>query len=151
MHFPDDDNGKMLQAMAEAGLDLTREMAIDFFIVFEDKRDAESALEDLVAQESDGELEIHFNEEIEKHELIVTLTMVPEYDAVVAKEIELNDFASEYEGMTDGWGVMQHQDGDDDFDDHARPRSLSPCFIVIDDELREIIKRRTEYQVRLFL
>ena len=33
----------------------------------------------------------------------------------------LNDFAAEFGGMTDGWGVMQHQDGDDEFmedDDH---------------------------------
>ena len=120
MQYPDDDNGKMLQAMAESGIDLTKALDVDFFLVFEDKRDAESALEDLVAREEEGELEINFNEELEKWELIVTINMVPEYDAIVARELALNEFASEYEGMTDGWGVMQHQDGDAEFadDDH---------------------------------
>ncbi|MCL1036641.1 ribonuclease E inhibitor RraB [Shewanella submarina] len=120
MQYPDDDNGKMLQAMAESGIDLTKSLDVDFFLVFEDKRDAESALEDLVAREEEGELEINFNEELEKWELIVTLNMVPEYEAIVAREVELNEFASEYDGMTDGWGVMQHQEGDAEFadDDH---------------------------------
>ena len=36
----------------------------------------------------------------------------------------LHDFAAEFGGMSDGWGVMQHQDGDDEFsheddDDHG--------------------------------
>ncbi len=120
MQYPDDDNGKMLQAMAESGIDLTKSLDVDFFLVFEDKRDAESALEDLVAREEEGELEINFNEELEKWELIVTLNMVPEYEAIVAREVALNEFASEYDGMTDGWGVMQHQEGDAEFadDDH---------------------------------
>ncbi|MCL2915765.1 ribonuclease E inhibitor RraB [Shewanella corallii] len=120
MQYPDDDNGKMLQAMAESGIDLTKSLDVDFFLVFEDKRDAESALEDLVAREEEGELEINFNEELKKWELIVTLNMVPEYEAIVAREVALNEFASEYDGMTDGWGVMQHQEGDAEFadDDH---------------------------------
>ncbi|MGL4898801.1 MAG: ribonuclease E inhibitor RraB, partial [Shewanella sp.] len=31
------------------------------------------------------------------------------------------EFAAEFGGMTDGWGVMQHQDGDEEFmdDDHV--------------------------------
>ncbi|BDM65002.1 hypothetical protein NFHSH190041_24540 [Shewanella sp. NFH-SH190041] len=120
MQFPDDDNGKMLAAMAESGIDLSKALNVDFFLVFDDKRDAESALEDLAGSDNNGELELNFNEELEKWELIVTLHMLPEYDAIVAKEVALNDFASEYDGMTDGWGVMQHQDGDDEFadDDH---------------------------------
>ncbi|MGI2260107.1 ribonuclease E inhibitor RraB [Shewanella sp. GXUN23E] len=120
MQFPDDDNGKMLQAMAESGIDLSKALDVDFFLVFDDKRDAESALEDLVAREDDGDLEINFNEELEKWELIVTLNMVPEYDAIVEREVALNNFAAEYDGMTDGWGVMQHQEGDEEFadDDH---------------------------------
>ncbi|MCF1427196.1 MAG: ribonuclease E inhibitor RraB [Shewanella sp.] len=117
MQFPDDDNGKMLQAMAESGIDLSKALDVDFFLVFDDKRDAESALEDLVTREEQGELEINFNEELDKWELIVTLNMVPEYNVIVEREVALNDFASEYDGMTDGWGVMQHQDGDDEFAD----------------------------------
>lgn len=121
MQFPDDDNGAMLQAMAESGIDLTQALEVDFFLVFDDQRDAESALEALSQQDQDGELELVFNEEITKWELIVAINMVPAYDALVAKEIELNTFAGEFDGMTDGWGVMQHQEGDDEFtdDDHV--------------------------------
>ncbi|QIJ05014.1 ribonuclease E inhibitor RraB [Shewanella chilikensis] len=120
MQFPDDDNGKMLQAMQESGIDLSKPLDVDFFLVFDDQRDAESALEDLSQSEQAGEVELQFNEEIEKWELIVCINMVPEYQALVTRETELNSFAAEFDGMTDGWGVMQHQDGDDEFadDDH---------------------------------
>lgn len=117
MQFPDDENGKMLSTMAESGLDLTQAMDVDFFLVFSDKRDAESALEDLIAQDSSKDVEINFNEELEKWELILAEHMVPEHAAIEKKERQLDKFASEYEGMSDGWGVMQHQEGDQLFDD----------------------------------
>lgn len=121
MQFPDDDNGQMLAAMAESGIDLTLELEVDFFLVFEDKRDAESALEVLSKQDEEGELELNFDEDTSKWEVIVCTNMVPEYDALVAKEIQLNDFAKEFDGVSDGWGVMQHQDGDGEYadDDHV--------------------------------
>ncbi|MCE9684952.1 ribonuclease E inhibitor RraB [Shewanella sp. AS16] len=118
MQFPDDDNGQMLAAMADAGIDLSQALDVDFFLVFDDQRDAESALEALSGSEPEGELEINFSEELSKWELIVSLNMVPEYAAIVAEETRLNDFAAEFDGMTDGWGVMQHQEGDDEFADH---------------------------------
>lgn len=119
MQFPDDDNGQMLKAMADAGIDLSKALEVDFFLVFQDKRDAESALEELVSKDADGEVELNFDEEANQWEVIVCITMVPEYDALVAKEVELNDFAQEFDGISDGWGVMQHQHGDDDYaDDH---------------------------------
>jgi hypothetical protein len=117
MQFPDDDNGQMLAAMAESGIDLTLELEVDFFLVFDDKRDAESALEVLSKQDEEGELELNFDEDSSKWEVIVCTNMVPDYDALVAKEIQLNDFAKEFDGVSDGWGVMQHQDGDVDFAD----------------------------------
>ncbi len=120
MSLPDDDNGKMLAAMAEAGMDLSQPIDVDFFLVFDEQRDAETALEDLINSDSDGEAELMFNEETAKHEIIVTINMIPEYEAILAQEAELNDFADEYDGMTDGWGVMQHQEGDDDFADEAQ-------------------------------
>ena len=111
----------MLAAMAEAGIDLTKELDVDFFLVFDDQRDAETALEELTNSDLEGELELNLNDELGKWEIIVCLNMVPEYDTLVEQEVMLNDFAAEFGGMTDGWGVMQHQDGDDEFmddDDH---------------------------------
>lgn len=117
MQFPDDDNGKMLAAMAESGIDLSKALDVDFFLVFEDQRDAESAAEELAQSELEGEMELHLNDELGKWELIVCVNMVPEYDAIVSQELELNTFAAEFGGATDGWGVMQHQEGDDEFAD----------------------------------
>ncbi|WP_133408648.1 ribonuclease E inhibitor RraB [Parashewanella tropica] len=117
MQFPDDDNGQMLAAMAEAGVDLSKSQDIDFFLVFDEQRDAETALEDLVNSDREGEVELLFNEESTKWELIVSIHMMPEYDAIIAAESELHDFAEEYDGISDGWGVMQHQEGDDEFAD----------------------------------
>ncbi|QBF81607.1 ribonuclease E inhibitor RraB [Shewanella maritima] len=119
MQFPEDDNGQMLAAMAESGIDLTKALDVDFFLVFDDQRDAESALETLVQDRAEGELEIHFDEDTEKWEVIVCINMVPEYDALVAKEVALNEFAQEFDGISDGWGVMQHQEGDGEFADEA--------------------------------
>ncbi|MCL1078965.1 ribonuclease E inhibitor RraB [Parashewanella spongiae] len=117
MELPDDDNGKMLAAMAEAGMDLSLPTDIDFFLVFEGQRDAETALEDLVNSDLEGEVELLFNEETAKWELIVSINMVPEYDAIITQESTLNGFAEEFDGISDGWGVMQQQEGDTEFAD----------------------------------
>ncbi|WOT04055.1 ribonuclease E inhibitor RraB [Shewanella youngdeokensis] len=117
MQFPDDDNGKMLQAMADAGIDLSVALDVDFFLVFDDQRDAESALEELGNSDLDGEIELLLNDDSGKWELIVCLNMVPDYDTIVEQELNLHEFAQEFGGATDGWGVMQHQEGDDDFAD----------------------------------
>ena len=98
-----------------------QQQSFDFFLVFDDQRDAETALEELTNSDLEGELELNLNDELGKWEIIVCLNMVPEYDTLVEQEVMLNDFAAEFGGMTDGWGVMQHQDGDDEFmddDDH---------------------------------
>ena len=116
MQFPDDGNGDMLRALMDAGIDLTEPLAIDFYLVFKNKDQAEKAMAALVATELQGEVELHFND-LEQWELIVSQTMVPEHAAITAREAELDKFAKKFGGHNDGWGVMQHQDGDDDFDD----------------------------------
>ncbi len=120
MQFPDDDNGKMLEAMADAGIDLSVALDVDFFLVFEDQRDAESAIEELGKSDLEGEIELLLNDDSGKWELIVCLNMIPAYDTIVEQELSLHEFAQEFGGVTDGWGVMQHQEGDDEFaeDDH---------------------------------
>ncbi|MCT6699243.1 ribonuclease E inhibitor RraB [Rheinheimera sp. 4Y26] len=116
--FPDDGNGDMLQALADAGVDLSKSLELDFYLVFPDKQKAETALNALTALDEGGEVELNFND-LEQWELIVSLTMVPDHAAITAKEAELDKFAKKFGGYNDGWGVMQHQDGDDDFaDDH---------------------------------
>ncbi len=115
--FPDDGNGDMLQAMADAGMDLSQPTALDFYLVFADKTKAEQALAALTQDNSsDGEVELNFND-LEQWELIVSLTMLPDHAAITAKEAELDKFARKFGGHNDGWGVMQHQDGDDEFAD----------------------------------
>lgn len=116
MQFPDDGNGDMLRALMDAGIDLSQPLAIDFYLVFKNKDQAEKAMAALVASELQGDVELHFND-LEQWELIVSQTMVPEHAAVTAREAELDKFAKKFGGHNDGWGVMQHQDGDDDFDD----------------------------------
>lgn len=116
--FPDDGNGDMLQALADAGVDLSKSLELDFYLVFPDKQKAETALNALTALDEGGEVELNFND-LEQWELIVSLNMVPDHTAITAKEAELDKFAKKFGGYNDGWGVMQHQDGDDDFaDDH---------------------------------
>ena len=87
MQFPDDDNGKMLAAMADAGIDLSVALDVDFFLVFEDQRDAESAIEELGKSDLEGEIELLLNDDSGKWELIVCLNMIPEYDTIVEQEL----------------------------------------------------------------
>jgi len=116
--FPDDGNGDMLQAMLDAGMDLSQPTALDFYLVFPNKEKAEKALAALTDSDSVGEVELNFND-LEQWELIVSLTMQPDHAIITAKEAELDKFAKKFGGHNDGWGVMQHQDGDDEFaDDH---------------------------------
>jgi len=118
MHYPDDGNGDMLKAMADAGMDLTKPLALDFYLVFPDKAKAEQALVAMADSPLDGEVELNLND-LDQWELIVCLTMLPEHAAITAREVELDKFAKKFGGHNDGWGVMQHQDGDDEFaDDH---------------------------------
>ena len=116
MQFPDDGNGDMLQAMADAGLDLTSALDLDFYLVFPDKNKAEQALAALIDSDAAGEVELNLND-LNQWELIVCLNMIPEHAAITAKEKELDKFAKKFGGHNDGWGVMQHQDGDDEFAD----------------------------------
>ena len=116
MQFPDDGNGDMLRALMDAGIDLSQPLAIDFYLVFKNKDQAEKAMAALVASDLQGEVELHYND-LEQWELIVSQTMLPEHEAITAREAELDKFAKKFGGHNDGWGVMQHQDGDDDFDD----------------------------------
>lgn len=115
MQFPEDDNGKMLAAMQESGIDLSKPLDVDFFLVFDDKRDAESALENAVNLDIKAQTELNLNDELGKWELIVCVNMLPEYDSLIAQETALHEFAEEFGGVSDGWGVMQHQEGDQDF------------------------------------
>lgn len=114
--FPDDGNGDMLQAMLDAGMDLSQPTALDFYLVFADKNKAEQALAALAGTDSAGEVELNFND-LEQWELIVSLTMLPDHATITAKEAELDKFAKKFGGHNDGWGVMQQQDGDDEFAD----------------------------------
>ncbi|MGB1291036.1 MAG: ribonuclease E inhibitor RraB, partial [Pseudoalteromonas sp.] len=41
MQFPDDENGQLLTEIADAGIDLTQMHKIDFYILFEQKTEAE--------------------------------------------------------------------------------------------------------------
>ncbi|GLS82662.1 ribonuclease E inhibitor RraB [Paraferrimonas haliotis] len=114
MNFPDDDNGKMLQAMADAGMSLDQSLDIDFFMMFEDQSDAESAMAQFEDDNPGAFIEVHLDEEQGLWELIVSKHMVPDYDAIVISEERLDEFAKGFNGYSDGWGVMQHQEGDPD-------------------------------------
>ncbi|GLP96651.1 ribonuclease E inhibitor RraB [Paraferrimonas sedimenticola] len=112
MSFPNDDNGKMLQAMVDAGMSLDQPMEIDFFMVFEDQGDAESAMAQFEDDNPGAFVELQLDEEQGVWELVVAKSMVPEYQTIIDTEVGLDEFAQGFNGFSDGWGVMQHQEGD---------------------------------------
>jgi hypothetical protein len=114
--FPDDGNGDMLQAMHDSGMDLTKPLDLDFYLVFPNRDKAEKALEAMSKLDQPGEIELNLND-LDQWELIVSLHMQPDHAVITAKEAELDKFAKKFSGHNDGWGVMQHQEGDDEFAD----------------------------------
>lgn len=109
--FPDDENGEALRHMAEHGVDLTALHKVEFEYVFEDEESARSfaeAVSGLVLETVVREPE---DEEDEEWEVECSLRLVPSYVAICEIEQRLGEKAAEFDGYSDGWGLLSKPDG----------------------------------------
>lgn len=106
IQFPDDANGDMLQALTEAGLDLSQTMALDFYLIFKRQEKAERAEQALITKYPKESLSLYCNP-ANQWEIKITIDMIPSYDAISLLEKELDEFARKFAGHNDGWGVME--------------------------------------------
>lgn len=105
MMFPNDDTGNVLADMAEAGIDLNVSHAVVFFQLFEQKSQAEAMAEYLNHHHPEISVNLHADEIPNVWDLDCTLTLVPEYQAIVDKELFFEQLAAKFDGYNDGWGI----------------------------------------------
>ena len=115
--FPDDDNGAMLQCLAEHRFDFSIEHPVDFFAVLPTQESAEAVAESYRQRQSDDpaitDVELHDVAGSDGKEVIITRVMMVEYHAVRDFEAELNRACRPYKGSSDGWGVLHDEDGEE--------------------------------------
>ncbi|MDO6447358.1 ribonuclease E inhibitor RraB [Colwellia sp. 1_MG-2023] len=105
MTFPNDDTGQVLAEMHAAGVDLTIVHPVVFFQLFEKKEQAEAMAKMLKEKAPDMQLSIHPDETPNVWDLDCTINMLPDYDAIVAQEAQLEQIAAKFNGYNDGWGI----------------------------------------------
>lgn len=105
MNFPNDDTGQVLEEMHNAGIDLTVVHSVVFFQLFEKKEQAQAMAAYLKEKAPDMEMSIHPDETPNVWDLDCTVSMLPDYDAIVAQEAQFEQIAAKFDGYNDGWGI----------------------------------------------
>ena len=126
--FPDDDDGAVLKSLAEAGVDLSKPLELEFHVAVPDEESGKmvaAAVQaggykcELVFDEGepeDGEIEAdgasHEDQDMGDEEfgpmwtVYVMVEMVPEYQRIVDLQVELEGLSKPHGGGSDGWGVL---------------------------------------------
>ena len=117
MNYPDDANGDVFRRMERHGFDFSQEHVVDFHAVMATEEEADKVARMFLADHKAGQkLE---NIETKPHEvggmcLDLAKKMIVTYESVAAFEALLAERVSQFEGYLDGWGVMQHDHGEQD-------------------------------------
>jgi hypothetical protein len=110
MDFPDDENGAVLRALQENGVDLMVERRVDFEHLFPSQDQAEAFAAALAAAGTDMFVAPPDDEDLEEDitdwNVTVSRAMVPTHAAISAAEAELDAVAQRRGGRADGWGFL---------------------------------------------
>lgn len=106
MQFPDDENGALLTEIASVGIDLGQMHKIDFYILFEQKPDAEKFANAISDDELAPQTELVQCKDTGIWEVITQVQMVPDHTLLGQTEQYLESIANGYNGYGDGWGLM---------------------------------------------
>jgi hypothetical protein len=109
--FPDDENGDALRHMAEHGVDLSAEHKVEFEHVFSDEASARSFAEAVSALVLETAVRGPEDEDDDEWEVLCRLRLVPSYTAICEIEQRLDEKAGEFDGYSDGWGLLSKPDG----------------------------------------
>jgi hypothetical protein len=107
MNFPDTDNGEMLAEMYEAGMDLTVSHAVDFFLNFNKKKDAEKMRQQVEENDANCKMSLTENETHDGWVLCCTVDIIPTHETITLTEMAFDKIAEKLNGDSDGWGIMQ--------------------------------------------
>ncbi len=106
MEFPNDDNGQILAEMHQAGVDLSQLHVVDFFILFEQKGDAEQFQSAMKEDQLATEIKIQKCADTGVWEALTSIQMVPQHELITTTENYLETIANPLNGYGDGWGIM---------------------------------------------
>ena len=124
MSFPNDANGAVLQSMVDAGMDMTKELDIEFCHTFPDEASALEMGQRMSDRDIDYELynNAELMEDLDEDEFgeldeslaegfdcVCVVSMVPPYEEVTRVERELGEIARECGGEPDGWGAVEYE------------------------------------------
>ncbi|WP_206485228.1 ribonuclease E inhibitor RraB [Thalassotalea sp. G2M2-11] len=105
MSFPNDDTGQVLAEMQAAGIDLTVPHKVVFFQLFEQQAQAQAMADYLRDKAPEIMVEVHPDEIPNVWDLDCTVTIIPDYDAIIAQEAQFEQIAAKFDGYNDGWGI----------------------------------------------
>ena len=92
--------------MQAVGVDLSKEYAVIFFQLFEQEQQARAMAEYLKNNFTEINISVHADQETPNiWDVDCTISMIPRYDDIVAKEAELEIIAAKFNGYNDGWGI----------------------------------------------
>lgn len=102
--YPSDADGDALGRIAEEGSDMTKPMEIDFFIAVTTEEGGQAIA--YAANQLGYETEIVFDEESGDLTCYCAKTMIPNYEAIIEVQKELDQLAKPHEEFSDGWGTL---------------------------------------------
>ena len=109
MNFPDDENGNLLAEMAQAGVDLSQNLDVDFFHLFEKKPQAEQMVQQIKTQHPQTTVKLFEDDTPGVWDVSCTVNIIPSYDNICAFEKTFETIADNCDGYADGWGIMANE------------------------------------------
>ena len=103
------ENAEMLAEMHEAGIDLTIIHSVDFFFNFTKKKNAEKMWKKIEEDVGSDKLSLTENDIHDGWILCCTLAIIPSNETITQTEITFDEVAKEYQGESDGWGILQEE------------------------------------------
>ena len=117
--FPDDEDGAVLASLAEAGVDLSQQLELEFVIDAPHEAAANKIAEAVRAgghacqveydegePDEDGEVDADDEEFVPSWAIYVGIEMVPEHARIVQLQQMFTQLAEPHGGACDGWGAM---------------------------------------------
>jgi hypothetical protein len=101
--FPDDEHGDALWNMAKQGDELGKERDIEFTVAFQAEEEALKFGEVLLFNRQQVLLYDTDNSDY-PYNIVVTVAMIPSYRKILDYEKLLDEHASKFNGLNDGWG-----------------------------------------------
>lgn len=118
-NYPDDADGEVLAQLAEHGIDMTQPLQLEFMIAADGDESAEAIRQalkkkgyDATIEYDEGEPDEEGNVDADDEEfgpswtVYVHRRMVPDYDAIIKIQQDLDAVAEPLGGYSDGWGAM---------------------------------------------